>query len=80
MAEWSALKAWVYSKRQAWGLKYYCATLETCKSQKWHAHIMLQFRTEGCRYARDYAFDGAAAGRRNPTVTLLGKGAEASGA
>lgn len=43
VAEWTAFCQWVQSRLVTWKAKLWCATLETCKSGKYHVHLMLQF-------------------------------------
>ena len=56
----------------SWNVKYWCATLETCKSGRLHAHLMLQFWVKQDRSSRAFAFEGI-----NPNVSAhdyLGEG------
>ena len=42
-AHWRELVAFFELHKREWSVKYWCATLETTKQGKLHAHVMLQF-------------------------------------
>ena len=42
---WQAFVNFVESSLQTWQALYWCATMEKCKSGKFHIHLMLQFRS-----------------------------------
>ena len=43
MSDWEAFKAAVGERLKDWKVKYYGATLERCRNNKLHIHLMMQF-------------------------------------
>ena len=56
-AQWLALNAFVLSHLQPWKARHWCTTLETCASGKFHAHVMLQFKSEVDRTVSSFVFE-----------------------
>ena len=70
--QWRRFVNCVKANVSSWNVKYWCATLETCKSGRLHAHLMLQFWVKQDRSSRAFAFEGI-----NPNVSAhdyLGEG------
>ena len=42
-ASWLRFLSFVTAKLDSWKIRYWCATMEKCKSGKYHIHLMLQF-------------------------------------
>ena len=42
--EWPAFCAWVAANSATWGVRYWCATLETCKDGGFHIHLVVLVR------------------------------------
>ena len=80
--QWRRFVNCVKANVSAWNVKYWCATLETCKSGRLHAHLMLQFWVKQDRSSRAFAFEGInpnasahdylgeGVGRRNPQQSI----------
>jgi hypothetical protein len=43
LLQWRRFLTAVSGRMRKWNVRHWCATLETCKSGTWHAHLMLQF-------------------------------------
>ena len=69
---WARFVAFVEQQLPTWGAKHWCATMETCKSKKFHAHLMLQFKAAAKRTTQDFFFEGL---KPNASATdLCGEG------
>eukprot|EP00435_Cladocopium_sp_Y103_P037481 s2657_g9.t3 len=80
--QWRRFVNSVKANMSSWNVKYWCATLETCKSGRLHAHLMLQFWVTQDRSSRAFAFEGIhpnvsahdylgeGVGRRNPQQSI----------
>eukprot|EP00435_Cladocopium_sp_Y103_P068731 s247_g32.t1 len=70
--QWHRFVNSVKANVSSWNVKYWCATLETCKSGRLPAHLMLQFWVKQDRSSCSFAFEGI-----NPNVSAhdyLGEG------
>ena len=80
--QWRRFLHFVKLSLSSWKVKYWCATLETCKTGRLHAHLMLQFWVKQDRSSRSFAFEGIhpnatahdylgeGMGRRNPQQSM----------
>ena len=80
--QWRRFVNCVKANMSSWNVKYWCATLETCKSGRLHVHLMLQFWVKQDRSSRAFAFEGInpnvnahdylgeGVGRRNPQQSI----------
>lgn len=55
---WESFCAWVQDQAQPWKVKYWCATLETCKDGRYHTHLMLQFLAAAERTVDEFRYRG----------------------
>ena len=58
MAQWMRFVTFLQVHVGVWGVKHWCATLETCESGRLHTHVMLQFRKKADMSSRMFAFEG----------------------
>ena len=58
MAQWLRFVTFLQVHVGGWGVKHWCATLETCESRRLHAHVMLQFRKKADLSSRTFEFEG----------------------
>ena len=72
MDQWGRFCDFVQRALQRWGVKHWCATLETTKQGKPHAHLMLQFARSVDRTTAAFVFEDL---RPNASPTdLCGEG------
>ena len=57
-SHWQRFTDYVKKQLKTWHVKYWCATLETCKTGRLHAHLMLQFHHSKNRSSAAFRFDG----------------------
>ena len=81
-SHWQRFIHHVKKQLKTWNVKYWCATLEACKTGRLHAHLMLQFHHSKDRSSAAFRFDGIppnvsshdylheGLGRRNPQVSI----------
>ena len=82
LQQWGRFLTFVTRNLAAWGVKYWCATLETCQSGRLHIHLMLQFHKVSKKVSRTFTFEGVppnasandylneGLGRRNPQQSM----------
>ena len=57
-AQWNRFLLFVKARVKTWGVQYWCATLEKCKSGRLHVHMYLQFHTAKDRTTAPFRFEG----------------------
>ena len=60
VAHWRLFVAFVKKHLRSWRIKHWCTTLETTKSGKLHAHLMIEFRSPADWLVSRFAFEGRA--------------------
>ena len=71
LAQWDRFCDFVARSVKRWEVKHWCATLETTKQGKVHAHLMLQFRGQVDRTTAAFCFEGLRPNTR--TTDLCGQ-------
>jgi hypothetical protein len=56
--EWQPFCEWVQGGLRKWKVKYWCATMEICKKQQHHVHLMLQFFSAEERTTQPFWYKG----------------------
>ena len=72
LSQWDRFCDFVARSSKRWEVKHWCATLETTKKGKFHAHLMLQFRGQVDRTTAAFCFEGLRPNTR--TTDLCGEG------
>ena len=82
LEQWRRFALFVGQNLPHWGVKHWCATLESCKNGRLHVHVMLQFHKARNRMSRNFLFEGISPnasandllnegmGRRNPQQSI----------
>ena len=55
--QWERFLVFVCLHLKPWRVKYWCATLETCKSGTKHTHLMLQFTSKTRKFTSAFEFE-----------------------
>ena len=82
LAQWHRFVSFIEGRLVAWQVIRWCATLESCKTGRWHAHLMLQFRQVQDKSSKSFVFErifpnassndylNEGMGRRNPQQSI----------
>ena len=82
LAQWHRFVSFLEGRLAVWQVIRWCATLESCKTGRWHAHLMLQFRGVQDKSSKSFVFErifpnassndylNEGMGRRNPQQSI----------
>ena len=82
LAQWRRFVSFLEGRLAVWQVIRWCATLESCKTGRWHAHLMLQFRGVQDKSSKSFVFErifpnassndylNEGMGRRNPQQSI----------
>ena len=57
LAQWHRFLSFLQGRLVVWQVIRWCATLESCKTGRWHAHLMLQFRQVQDKSSKSFVFE-----------------------
>jgi len=82
LTQWRRFVSFLEGRLAVWQVIRWCATLESCKTGRWHAHLMLQFRGVQDKSSKSFVFErifpnassndylNEGMGRRNPQQSI----------